>query len=110
MLAPMPAPLWTRTEWRPPAVSFFTVSGVAATRVSPGLVSAGMPMRIELNPSGCAWSQLHVAPCLILYDAQPIDLGLTDKVAIVTGSSRGLGLGFAKALAEGWWRDTVIGP
>jgi hypothetical protein len=35
---------------------------VAATRVSPGLISAGMPMRIELNPSGCAWIQQHMAP------------------------------------------------
>jgi hypothetical protein len=61
MLAPLPAPFWTRMEWRPPAVNFFTVSAVAATRVSPGLVSAGMPMRIELNPSGRAWSQLHGA-------------------------------------------------
>src|SRR6266446_7527278 len=30
--------------WCPPAASFLTVSGVAATRVSPGRVSAGMPM------------------------------------------------------------------
>ena len=33
------------------------------------------------------------------YDRRRMDLGLTDKVAIVTGSSRGLGLAAAKALA-----------
>jgi 3-oxoacyl-[acyl-carrier protein] reductase len=66
-------------------------------------------MRIELNPSGRAWSQLHMAPCLILYDAQPMDLELRDKVAIVTGSSRGLGLASAKALAAEGCRVTLCG-
>src|SRR5688500_2391256 len=51
MLAASPAAGSTSTEWRPPAVSFLIVSAVAATRVSPGCISAGMPMRIELNPS-----------------------------------------------------------
>src|SRR5712692_4933510 len=36
-------------EWRPPKASFLTVSGVAATRVSPGRVSAGMPMFMEFS-------------------------------------------------------------
>src|SRR5438477_11533561 len=36
-----------------------------------------------------------------------MDLGLTDKVAIVTGSSRGLGLGCAAALAAEGCRVTV---
>src|SRR6266540_3710954 len=44
MLAPRPAPDWTVTECRPPWTSLATVSGVAATRVSPGRISAGMPM------------------------------------------------------------------
>ena len=33
------------------------------------------------------------------YDRDPMDLGLRDKVAVVTGSSRGLGLASAKSLA-----------
>jgi hypothetical protein len=39
----MPAPACTMT-WCFAATSFFTVSGVAATRVSPSRVSAGMPI------------------------------------------------------------------
>src|SRR5262245_46441850 len=97
------------TEWRPPAVNFFTVSGVAATRVSPGLISAGMPMRIELNPSGRAWIQPHMAPRPILYDAGRMDLGLRDKIAVITGSSRGLGLASAKALAAEGCFVTISG-
>src|SRR5436853_3971046 len=46
MFAPAPAPDWTITEWSEPEVSFLTVSGVAATRVSPGRISVGMPIRI----------------------------------------------------------------
>jgi 3-oxoacyl-[acyl-carrier protein] reductase len=38
-----------------------------------------------------------------------MDLGLTDKVAIVTGSSRGLGLASAKALAAEGCRVTLCG-
>ena len=38
-----------------------------------------------------------------------MDLGLTDKVAIVTGSSRGLGLAGAKALAAEGCRITLCG-
>jgi 3-oxoacyl-[acyl-carrier protein] reductase len=68
-----------------------------------------MPMRIELNPLGCAWIQLHMAPLVILYDALPMDLGLTNKVAIITGSSRGLGLASAKALAAEGCRVTLSG-
>jgi hypothetical protein len=30
-----------------PAVSFLTVSGVAATRVSPGRISVGIPIRMQ---------------------------------------------------------------
>src|SRR5690606_31338269 len=48
MLALMPAPLWTVTWW-PWARSFLTVSGVAATRVSPAWVSKGIPMCIPLS-------------------------------------------------------------
>src|SRR6185503_11005490 len=109
MLAPEPAPLWTMTEWRLPAVNFFTVSGVAATRVSPGLISAGMPMRIRVEPSSRAWIQLHMARPLILYDARKMDLELRDKVAIVTGSSRGLGLASARALAAEGCRVSLSG-
>src|SRR6266568_6226048 len=36
-------------EWRPPKASFLTVSGVAATRVSPGRVSPGMPMFMSFS-------------------------------------------------------------
>jgi len=36
---------------------------------------------------------------LLSYDADGMDLGLRDRVAIVTGSSRGLGLASARALA-----------
>src|SRR5256885_13535147 len=46
-LAAIPAPDWTRIAWRPPAASFLTVSGVAATRVSPARVSAGIPMFMD---------------------------------------------------------------
>jgi 3-oxoacyl-[acyl-carrier protein] reductase len=38
-----------------------------------------------------------------------MDLGLTDKVAIITGSSRGLGLASAKALAAEGCRVTLCG-
>src|SRR5262245_25434993 len=38
-----------------------------------------------------------------------MDLGLTDKVAIVTGSSRGLGLASAKALAAEGCLVTISG-
>ena len=38
-----------------------------------------------------------------------MDLGLTDKVAIITGSSRGLGLASAKALATEGCRVTLSG-
>ena len=37
---------------------------------------------------------------LLSYDSAQMDLGLKDKVAIVTGSSRGLGLASARALAS----------
>jgi len=50
-----------------------------------------------------------MAPCLILYDAKPMDLGLRDKVAIVTGSSRGLGLASARALAAEGCLVTLCG-
>jgi hypothetical protein len=42
MLEAAPAPAWTRTSFF--AASFFTVSGVAATRVSPARISAGTPI------------------------------------------------------------------
>src|SRR3970282_1748162 len=45
MLAAMPAPACTRTSFF--AASFLTVSGVAATRVSPGRVSAGTPILMD---------------------------------------------------------------
>src|SRR5690554_402980 len=45
MRAPAPAPAWTTTS-RPRALNFLTVSGVAATRVSPPLVSFGTARRI----------------------------------------------------------------
>ena len=48
MLAPAPAPVCTDTLC-PVASSFFTVSGVAATRVSPAHVSAGMPIRMNFS-------------------------------------------------------------
>jgi hypothetical protein len=41
--AAIPAPACTRITW-PCAFSFFAVSGVTATRVSPGVVSSGTPM------------------------------------------------------------------
>ncbi|MCY1237863.1 hypothetical protein D9M72_505750 [compost metagenome] len=44
-LALTPAPACTTTLW-PWATYFLTVSGVAATRVSPARVSCGMPMYI----------------------------------------------------------------
>ena len=37
----------------------------------------------------------------------PMDLGLTDKIAIVTGSSRGLGLASAAALVQEGCRVTI---
>ncbi len=45
--APLPAPACTASACLPPVASFLTVSGVAATRVSPVRISAGMPMRID---------------------------------------------------------------
>ena len=62
-----------------------------------------------------------MAPLVILYDARvpgahacalgwrAMDLGLRDKVAIITGSSRGLGLASAKALAAEGCRVTLCG-
>ncbi|MCY1523421.1 hypothetical protein D9M68_583180 [compost metagenome] len=50
-LAAMPAPACTRTVC-PEATSFFTVSGVTATRVSPAAVSAGTPINIEFSSGG----------------------------------------------------------
>jgi hypothetical protein len=47
MFAPAPAPDWTVTEWNVAAASFLTVSGVAATRVSPGRISVGIPILID---------------------------------------------------------------
>src|SRR4029077_1518180 len=49
MLAPAPAPDWTTTACLA-ATSFLIVSGVAATRVSPGRVSAGTPICMNLFP------------------------------------------------------------
>ena len=62
-----------------------------------------------------------MAPLVILYDARvrgahacalgwrAMDLGLRDKVAIITGSSRGLGLASVKALAAEGCRVTLCG-
>src|ERR1700680_4054133 len=50
MLACAPAPVSTTSGCRPLAASFLTVSGVAATRVSPGRVSRGIPMIIAVAP------------------------------------------------------------
>jgi len=41
------------------------------------------------------------------YDADPMDLQLKDKVAIVTGSSRGIGLAISHALATEGCRVTL---
>ena len=48
-LAAIPAPAST-TSWWPWATSFFTVSGVAATRVSPARVSRGIPICTGKSP------------------------------------------------------------
>ena len=58
MFAPAPAPDWTVTEWNVAAASFLTVSGVAATRVSPGRISVGIPIRIR---SGFSMATEHAA-------------------------------------------------
>src|SRR5438477_12713896 len=50
MLACTPAPASTTISCLPLADSFLTVSGVAATRVSPGRVSRGMPMISAMAP------------------------------------------------------------
>ncbi len=47
-LALTPAPACTTTVC-PAAINFFTVSGVAATRVSPAMISAGIPICM-VNP------------------------------------------------------------
>src|SRR5450755_1065893 len=53
MLDSVPAPASTTIGCLPLAASFLTVSGVAATRVSPGRVSRGMPMIIAMAPCFC---------------------------------------------------------
>ncbi len=50
MLAATPAPDSTTIACLPLAASFLTVSGVAATRVSPGRVSRGMPIIMVIAP------------------------------------------------------------
>src|SRR5438445_2122315 len=50
MLDPAPAPAWMRTSFF--AASRFTVSGVAATRVSPARTSAGTPIFMNASPWG----------------------------------------------------------
>src|SRR6202171_3455340 len=50
MLACAPAPVSTTSGCLPLAPSFLTVSGVAATRVSPCRISRGMPMIIAMAP------------------------------------------------------------
>jgi 8-oxo-dGTP pyrophosphatase MutT (NUDIX family) len=47
--AATPAPLSTRTVW-PCATSFFAVSGVTETRVSPETVSRGTPINMDVPP------------------------------------------------------------
>src|SRR5262245_35873102 len=47
MVAGVPAPACTMTVCSRLAMSFLIVSGVAATRVSPGRISFGIPMRIR---------------------------------------------------------------
>src|SRR5579864_3797173 len=49
-LALIPAPVSTMIECLPLAASFLTVSGVAATRVSPARLSRGMPMIMVSAP------------------------------------------------------------
>src|SRR5207247_11117190 len=49
-LAATPAPDWMRMVW-PWALSFFAVSGVMATRVSPAVISAGTPISMGLSSS-----------------------------------------------------------
>src|SRR5512135_3435788 len=51
MLLATPAPVSTTSACLPLAQSFLTVSGVAATRVSPGRVSRGMPISMLLSPA-----------------------------------------------------------
>src|SRR5437868_5559012 len=59
-LAATPAPACTRTTW-PCATSFFAVSGVTATRVSPGTVSAGTPISMDFS-SGQHWNSRRAYP------------------------------------------------
>src|SRR4051812_23514007 len=58
----MPAPDCTRTVW-PCAFSFFAVSGVTATRVSPAAVSSGTP--ISILPPRPTWIRLSPAARLV---------------------------------------------
>src|SRR5215471_18376325 len=56
MLDATPAPASTTMECLPLAASFLTVSGVAATRVSPSRVSRGMPMIMVSVPLAAGYS------------------------------------------------------
>src|SRR5215471_2860288 len=56
MLDGVPAPASTTSSCLPLAASFFTVSGVAATRVSPARVSRGMPMIMVSVPLAAGYS------------------------------------------------------
>src|SRR5882672_8346768 len=78
MLAPAPAPDWTRTECLP-TTSFLTVSGVAATRVSPARVSAGMPIFMDLFSGALSFFCRAAAPAEAKSDdTRPRIRGATD--------------------------------
>src|SRR5436190_22679589 len=62
MLAAAPASVWT-TTWCPSPMIFFTLSGVAATRVSPGALSLRTAIRT-------ARSVHHAGQCRHNYAAQ----------------------------------------
>src|SRR6266699_5690335 len=73
-LAAIAAPDWTRIVWRPPEASFLTVSGVAATRVSPARVSAGMPMFMDFFSGAETKSD----------DTRPRIIGSTQRGGVMT--------------------------
>src|SRR5208282_6040669 len=91
----VPAPAQTSIACLPLAASFFTVSGVAATRVSPARVSRGMPMIMVSAPlpAVCSCSGRYLAT-----NALPDCVG--DRAPELAGVGLAAQVGGARAFGE----------